>query len=167
MIKIITFKVNEKENNPMLFKASLVLASVATGLKIGAGAGAGAGLHQLAEPTIDVDSIVDQESLDAAMRDYIGQLSEDDINNMIMELLGIAYEEGIVIDEVELTAAMTEVMLMDQSGMSQEEIDQLMTDAMVETVMMLIEDVSASVDTCDLYETLTGVEIPCSVIQQQ
>ena len=57
------------------------------------------------------------------MRDYIGQLSEDDIDNMIVELLGIAYEEGIVIDEVELTAAMTEVMLMDQSGMSQEEID--------------------------------------------
>ena len=52
------------------------------------------------------------------MNDYLGQLSEDDINNMIMKLLGIASEEGIVIDEVELTAAMTEVMFMDQSGMS-------------------------------------------------
>ena len=102
----------------MLFKASLVLATVAAGVKIGSGTGAGAGLHQVAEPTFDVDSIVDQESLNSAMNDYLGQLSEDDINNMIMKLLGIASEEGIVIDEVELTAAMTEVMFMDQSGMS-------------------------------------------------
>ena len=136
----------------MLFKASLVLSSVAAGLKIGAGAGAGADLHEPAEPTIDVDSIVDQESLDAAMIDYLGQLSEDEINNMIMELLVIAGEEGIMIDEAELTAPMTEVISMDQSGMSQDEIDQLMMDAMIETVMMLIEDVSASVDTCDLYK---------------
>ena len=83
------------------------------------------------------------ESLNAAMNDYLGKLSEDDLNNMIMELLVIADEEGIEIDEAELTAAMTEVMSMDMSGMSQEEADKAMSAAMTQTVMKLVKDVGA------------------------